>query len=195
MVDLGVPRDIDPRVGKLNDVYLYSIDDLRKVADESLDRRQEAARKALDTINSEVGEYLRWLHGARAAEGLRQLREHADGNADELALRALHQLQAGGDAETIVRQLSHTLTHRILHGPSTRLREAAEEQHDDVLRAAAWIFEPQNVEDPLPVESFPAAQDPFAPADTSSTGAPQDDADAGNDQDEGESGKARRAGT
>jgi len=144
MVDLGVPRDIEPSVGKLNDVYLYSIDDLRKVADESLDRRQEAARKAVDTIDSEVGEYLRWLHGARAAEGLRQLREHADGNAEALAMRALHQLQAGGDAESIVRQLSQTLTHRILHGPSTRLREAAEEQHDDVLRAAAWIFEPHD---------------------------------------------------
>jgi len=167
MVDLGVPRDIAPSIGKLNDVYLYSIDDLRKVADESLDRRQQAARKALNTINSEVGEYLRWLHGARAAEGLRQLRAHADGNAAALARRALHQLEAGGDAEAIVQQLSQTLTHRILHGPSTRLREAAEEQHDDILRAAAWIFEPQDVES---IEAPQPSADESSEAETPDTG-------------------------
>ncbi len=141
MVDLGVPRDIDPRVGKLNDIYLYTIDDLRQVADESLGKRQHAARQAGGTIDHEVHEYLRWMHGARAAEGLRRLRGDAERNADELAARALRQIQAGGDTESVLRQLGSTLTHRILHGPSTRLREAAEARHDDILRAADWLFE------------------------------------------------------
>jgi glutamyl-tRNA reductase len=141
LVDLGVPRDIDPDAGKLRDIYLYTIDDLRKVADESLDKRQDAARQAVGTIEREVREYLRWLHGARAAEGLRQLRTHAEEQAAALAERAIHQVEAGGDAAAAIRQLSSTLTHRILHGPSTRLRRAAEEQHDDILRAADWLFE------------------------------------------------------
>ncbi len=144
MVDLGVPRDIEPLTAKLNDVYLYTIDDLRKVADESLDKRQDAAKQAVNTIDHEVREFLRWVHGTRAAAGLRQLREHADRQAQALADRALHQIRAGGDPEAAVRQLSNTLTHRILHGPSTRLRQAAEEQHDDVLRAADWLFEPDD---------------------------------------------------
>lgn len=144
MVDLGVPRDIDARVGKLNDIYLYTIDDLRQVADESLDRRRSAARQALGTIDHEVREYLRWLHGARAAQGLRRLRCQAEEDAEALAVRALHQIEAGGDPESVVRQLSTTLTHRILHGPSTRLRRAAEEQHDDILRAADWLFESED---------------------------------------------------
>jgi len=148
MVDLGVPRDIDPRAEKLRDVYLYTIDDLRKVADESLGKRQDAARQAVGTIDREVREYLRWLHGARAARGLRRLRTHADRQAEVLAERALHQIEAGGDPEAVVRQLSSTLTHRILHGPSIRLRRAAEEQHDDVLRAADWLFEPEGFEPP-----------------------------------------------
>jgi glutamyl-tRNA reductase len=156
MVDLGVPRDIDPLTAKLNDVYLYSIDDLRKVADESLDKRQDAARQAVSTIDREVHEFLRWVHGARAAAGLRQLRDHADRQAEALAERALHQIRAGGDPEAAVRQLSNTLTHRILHGPSTRLRQAAEEQHDEVLRAADWLFEP---DDSSLDEEFPEPDD------------------------------------
>ncbi|MEM1411073.1 MAG: glutamyl-tRNA reductase [Pseudomonadota bacterium] len=141
LVDLGVPRDIEPAAAKLSDIYLYTVDDLRKVADESLDKRQSAAREARDTIDHEVQEFLRWVHGARAAAGLRQLRASAEQHATELAERALHQIEAGGDPEAAVRQLSNTLTHRILHGPSTRLRRAAEEQHDDILRAADWLFE------------------------------------------------------
>jgi glutamyl-tRNA reductase len=141
MVDLGVPRDIAPAVGELNDVYLYSIDDLRQVADESLSKRREAAQAATDRIEHAVDDFLRWLHGMRAAEGLRRLREQAEFDSERLAMRALHQIESGGDPAEVVRQLGNTLTHRILHGPSTRLREAAEQQQDDILRAADWLFE------------------------------------------------------
>jgi glutamyl-tRNA reductase len=141
MVDLGVPRDIEPGAADLDDVYLYTIDDLRQVADESLARRREAAEEAQDRIEAAVNEYLRWMHGARAAEGLRRLREHAEVNGEMLALRARNQIEAGNDPGEVLRQLSHTLTHRILHGPSTRLREAAEQRQDDILRAADWLFD------------------------------------------------------
>ena len=84
---------------KLNDIYLYTIDDLRKVADESLDKRQDAARQARRTIDHEVQEFLRWVHGARAAAGLRQLRESAEHHARELAERALHQIEGRGHVD------------------------------------------------------------------------------------------------
>lgn len=193
LVDLGVPRDIAPEAGKLRDIYLYTIDDLRKVADESLDKRQDAARQAVGTIDREVREYLRWLHGARAAEGLRQLRTHAEEQAAALADRAIHQVEAGGDAAAAIRQLSHTLTHRILHGPSIRLRRAAEEQHDDILRAADWLFEAgddaleavgavEAVEDAVDIHPDPdidAGSEPDDVADTPepSTAAPPRSAD------------------
>jgi glutamyl-tRNA reductase len=140
MVDLGVPRDIEPRVSKIGDIYLYTIDDLRQVADEGLSKRQEAARQATAIIDSEVGEYQRWLHGARAGESLRQLRRSAMTSGQELAEKALRQIRSGGDPEAAIQQLSHGLTQRILHGPSTRLREAAEQQQEDILRAADWLF-------------------------------------------------------
>jgi glutamyl-tRNA reductase len=141
MVDLGVPRDIEPGVAKLQDIYLYSIDDLRQVADEGLSKRQEAANAAVARIETAVTEYLRWMHGARAAEGLRRLRESAELSGAQLAERALHQLEAGNDPADVIKRLSNTLTHRILHGPSTRLREAAELQHDEILKAADWLFD------------------------------------------------------
>ena len=150
MVDLGVPRDMDPRIAELNDVYLYTIDDLRQVADESLNRRQRAAREAESTISSEVNGYLRWLRGARAADSLRLLRQQAELNNATLTERALRQLRAGGDAEAIIQQLGHGLTQRMLHGPSTRLRQAAEEQEDAILRAAAWLFETPDEEPAQP---------------------------------------------
>jgi glutamyl-tRNA reductase len=195
MVDLGVPRDIDPRVGKLRDVYLYTIDDLRKVADESLGKREEAAREALGTIDHEVREYLRWVHGVRAAAGLRRLRDHAEENARELAERALHQIQAGGDPEAIVHKLGSTLTHRILHGPSIRLRRAAEEQHDDILRAADWLFEPEAFSgDDSDVDSLDGSSEE---THTDIAGQPGESAtgsrDGGNDAEEDELAARRRS--
>jgi glutamyl-tRNA reductase len=148
MVDLAVPRDIDPRVGKLDDVYLYSIDDLHQVADENLGQRERAARDADGLVDTAVTQYMGWLHGARAADSLRRLRAAADRNSAELASRALHQIEAGGDPAQVVQQLANTLTHRLLHGPSRRLREAAEQQHFEFLKAADWLFE--DVDDPEP---------------------------------------------
>ncbi len=141
MVDLGVPRDIAPEAADLSDVYLYSIDDLRQVADENLSHRQRAAVAAESAIVDARREFMRWLHGQRAAEGLRRLRGQAERNGLELAKRALNQIRSGGDTAAIVEQLANTLTHRILHLPSIRLREAAEQQQDDVLKAADWLFE------------------------------------------------------
>jgi glutamyl-tRNA reductase len=148
MVDLAVPRDIDPRVGKLDDIYLYSIDDLHQVADENLGQRERAARDADGLVDTAVTQYMGWLHGARAADSLRRLRAAADRNSAELASRALHQIEAGGDPAQVVQQLANTLTHRLLHGPSRRLREAAEQQHFEFLKAADWLFE--DVDDPEP---------------------------------------------
>jgi len=147
LVDLGVPRDIAPEVAELGDVYLYTIDDLRQVADENLSHRQDAAASAEIAIVEARQEFMRWLHGQRAAEGLRRLRTRAERSGEELARRAVNQLEAGGDPAHIVEQMANTLTHRILHMPSTRLREAAEQQQDDILKAADWLFEDDMQED------------------------------------------------
>jgi glutamyl-tRNA reductase len=65
-------------------------------------------------------------------------------NSDELVNKALRKIRAGQDPEQVIAKLAHTLTKRILHLPSTRLRQAAEDQDDDLLRVANRLFEPED---------------------------------------------------
>ncbi len=144
LVDIAVPRDIHPDVGKLGNVYLYTIDDLQKVVNENISKRTEAAEAATDDVNKSVEEFMRWLNSARAAVYLKNLHKHARMNSEELVAKALRKIEAGKDPEKVITQLANTLTKRILHLPSTRLRQAAEEQDDELLRVANRLFEPED---------------------------------------------------
>ncbi len=141
LVDIAVPRDIEPSVADHPDAYLYTIDDLQQVADENSEHRNRAARSATRLIQSSVEDFMRWLHGARAAKFLKRLRSHAEQSSEELVEKALKQIKIGKDPEKVVRQLASTLTNRILHVPSIRLRQAAESQKYGILKAADWLFE------------------------------------------------------
>jgi glutamyl-tRNA reductase len=140
MVDIAVPRDIDPAVAKLDDVYLYTIDDLQEVVDENVKHRSAAAEAAAAEVDAAVGSFMRWLYGIRAARSLKRIRHQSHGNEEELVERALRRLRAGHDPQQVLEQLASTLTNRILHGPSQQLRQAAEQQRYEILKAADWIF-------------------------------------------------------
>ena len=144
LVDIAVPRDIHPDVGKLGNVYLYTIDDLQKVVDENLSKRTEAAEAATGDVTEAVEEFMRWLNSARAAVYLQNMHKHARRNSEELVAKALRKLEAGKDPEKVVTQLANTLAKRILHLPSTRLREAAEQQDEELLKVANRLFEPED---------------------------------------------------
>ena len=144
LVDIAVPRDIHPGVGKLGNVYLYTIDDLQKVVYENMSKRTEAAETATGDVNESVEEFMRWLNSARASVYLKNLHKHARMNSEELVAKALRKIEAGKDPEKVITQLANTLTKRILHLPSTRLRQAAEEQDDELLRIANRLFEPED---------------------------------------------------
>jgi glutamyl-tRNA reductase len=144
LVDIAVPRDIHPSVGRLGNVYLYTIDDLQKVVDDNLSKRSQAAEVASGDVDQSVEEFMRWLNSARAAVYLQKLHKHARMNSEELAAKALRKIEAGKDPEQVITQLANTLAKRILHLPSTRLRQAAEEQDDELLRVANRLFEPED---------------------------------------------------
>lgn len=144
MVDIAVPRDIHPDVGKLDSVYLFTIDDLQKVVDENISKRNEAAEAAGTDVAEAVEEFMRWLNSARASVYLKNMHKHARQNSAELVQRAMRKIEAGSDPEPVITQLANTLAKRILHLPSTRLRRAAEEQDDELLKAAYRLFEPED---------------------------------------------------
>ena len=144
MVDIAVPRDIEPEIARLRDVYLYTIDDLQQVVDENMQQRSEAARSAQADVDDAVAGFMRWLYGIRANRTLQRIRRQSHEFEQDLTARAINKIRSGQDPEAVLRQMANTLTNKILHLPSKHLREAAEEQDYEVLKAADRIFRREN---------------------------------------------------
>lgn len=140
MVDLAVPRDVEPEVGTLDDVYLYAIDDLQEVIDENLQSRQDAAEQAHDIIADEVHHYLNWQRSLGSVDIISELRTHTQAMSEEVLSKALKQLSAGQSPEESLKFLAHTLTNKFLHYPCTRLRKASEDNKHELLRSARHLL-------------------------------------------------------
>ena len=141
LVDIAVPRDIDPAVGDLPDVYLYTIDDLRQVIDENLRSRREAAREAEAMIELSVEHFMGWWRSLDARNPVVDLRRVAEVDRDETLARARAMLARGKSAEDALAFLANTLTNKLLHAPSANLRAAALRGDEDLLRAAERLFD------------------------------------------------------
>jgi len=126
MVDMAVPRDIEPEVADLEDVYLFSIDDLQQLVDENRQQRELAAGGARLVINEEVAKYLAGARAHDAGPAIRALRRHADGIRQQTVEQARRMLAAGKSSDEVIEYLAATLTNRLLHGPTQALRQASE---------------------------------------------------------------------
>ena len=126
MVDLAVPRDIEPRVADLEDVYLFSIDDLQQLIDENRQQREAAAGGARLLIDQEVARFLSDSRAHDAAPAIRALRQQADAIRGQTLDQARRLLAAGKSADEVMDFLANTLTNRLLHSPTQALRQAAE---------------------------------------------------------------------
>lgn len=140
MLDLAVPRDIDPQVGRLEDVYLYTIDDLRQVIDQNVKARQDEAGAARRIIDADVARFMSGLKVLDAVPMIRDLRSQAETARDQTLDHARRMLAAGHEPEQVLEYLAGTLTNRLLHAPSASLREAAERGDDALAAAAARLF-------------------------------------------------------
>jgi glutamyl-tRNA reductase len=140
MLDLAVPRDVDPRVAALEDVYLYTIDDLRQVVDENVKSREAEAAIARRLIDADVTAFMAALKVRDAVPAIRELRGQAEAARDAALVEARRQLAAGQPADAVIEQLATTLTNRLLHAPSAALREAAESGDAALAEAAARLF-------------------------------------------------------
>jgi len=142
MVDLAVPRDIEPEVGELDDVYLYTVDDLRDLVAEGMRSRREAAAQAEEIIDFHTEEFLSWLRSLDVVTLVRDYRDRAERLRDQVLAKARRQLQGGKPPEEVIGFLAHTLTNKLLHGPSVRLRQAGREGREELLAAANELFRP-----------------------------------------------------
>ena len=144
MVDLAVPRDIEPEVKQLPDVYLYTVDDLAQVVQTGQASRQAAVAQAEVIIDAGVQSFMHWLDQRDPARGvvplIRQLNAQADEwRALELA-RARKRLAKGEDVEAVLEALSRGLTQKMLHGAMAELHAAAPEARDDAAQAIERLF-------------------------------------------------------
>jgi len=135
MVDLAVPRDIDPAVANLGDVYLFSIDDLQQLIDENRQRREVAAVDARTLLDEEVARFLADSRAHDAGPAIRALRESADAIRQQTVDQAKRMLASGKSSEEVIDFLASTLTNRLLHAPTQALRQASESADPELAQA------------------------------------------------------------
>ena len=146
MVDIAVPRDIEPAVGELEDVFLYGIDDLRQVIDDNRRSREAAAREADAIIDLQVERYMAWRRALTVRNPAVDMRQHAELHRDEVLEKARAMLARGKSPDEALAFLANTLTNKLLHHPSARLREAALAGDMDLLHAAGRLYGLDNKE-------------------------------------------------
>ena len=140
MVDIAVPRDIEPEVGELDDVYLYTVDDLHEVIEETLKSRQGAAQAAEELVSVGADDFMQRLRELAAVDVLKAYRQQAERLRDEELAKAQRLLAAGGNAEDVLAQLARGLTNKLLHAPSVQLKKISADGRFEALAVAQELF-------------------------------------------------------
>lgn len=140
MVDIAVPRDIEPEVGNLDDVYLYTVDDLHEVIEENLKSRQGAARAAEELVANGADEFMLRLRELAAVDVLKAYRQQCESLRDEELAKAQRALANGSPAEEVLQQLARGLTNKLLHAPSVQLKKLTAAGRLDALALAQELF-------------------------------------------------------
>lgn len=133
MVDIAVPRDIETQVSELDDVYLYTVDDLKEVIEENQRSRENAARQAEEIVESGAHEFMRQLRSLDAVDLLTAFRSQAEAVRDQEMEKALKQLANGKPADDVIQMLARGLTNKLLHHPTIQMRKASAEGRTDLL--------------------------------------------------------------
>ncbi len=125
LVDLAVPRDIEQEAAELDDIFLYSLDDLSHIVSANLDERRSAVVQAEAIIDNQVGQFMRWMDTRASVPLVRALREQAEAARRQELERALRRLERGEAPALVLESLSQGLTNKLLHAPTQALNESA----------------------------------------------------------------------
>lgn len=140
MVDIAVPRDIEPEVEELDDVYLYTVDDLHEVIEDNRRARQKAADVAQEIIDQEAEDWSRQQRSLAVVDTIRAFRDSVEKIRDEEVDKALAALERGQDSRSVISALARSLTNKLMHKPTTRLKQAGEEGSDETIDATHELF-------------------------------------------------------
>ena len=140
MVDLAVPRDIEAEVGKLDDVFMYTLDDLGQIVEAGLESRQAAVVEAEAIIDASVASFLQWVDARETVPTIRALRDNAERTRRNELTHAQKMLARGDDPAQVLEALSHGLTNKLLHPPTHALNQAEGSERTDLSRLIARIY-------------------------------------------------------
>jgi glutamyl-tRNA reductase len=133
MIDLAVPRDIEPEVGRLADVYLYSVDDLGRMVQSGTDARRAAVVQAEAIIETRVQNFMHWLQSREIVPAIINLQKSADQVREAELERARRMLARGESADLVLEQLAHALTQKYMHGPLAALNRSEDDERAQLL--------------------------------------------------------------
>jgi glutamyl-tRNA reductase len=140
MVDLAVPRDIEQEVGELDDVFLYTLDDLQGIVQGNLDARRAAVQQAEAIIDTQVGQFMHWMQVRQSVPLIRALRGQAEEARRHEVERALKLLAKGDDPKQVLEALSQGLTNKLMHAPTQALNEATGDERRTLADTLARLF-------------------------------------------------------
>ena len=146
MVDLAVPRDIEEQVGDLDDVFLYTVDDLQSIIAQNLENRRKAAVEAESIVDNQSDVFMSWLRGLNTQDTVINFRKQCLSERDQLLEKALIQLKSGKNSEAVIGELATKLTNKFMHAPTSALQSAAQGGELDKLIYLRDIFNIDNSE-------------------------------------------------
>ena len=141
MVDVAIPRDIEPEVGSLDDVYLYNLDDLQKIVVNNLRARGDCAKEAALLVDLYGEHYMKQCQALDSVAVIKAYRNKMETIRDNALQQAKHMLYKGGSTEAVLESLARNLTNKLMHEPSVQIRQASYEGRRDLLETARILFD------------------------------------------------------
>jgi glutamyl-tRNA reductase len=148
LADFAVPRDVEREVAELDDVFLYSLDDLGTIVQEGAESRQSAAAEAEAIVAQKVGAYRAWQESRAAVPAIVELRRRADQYREAELARARARLSRGEDPTEVLEGLARGLANKFLHHPTQALSRAGEGDRESLARALEALFPPPEPAEP-----------------------------------------------
>lgn len=141
LIDLAMPRDIEPEVKKIPNVALFHLDDLKKIIDNNTHHKKEACHQAEVILKTEVEKFSQQMRVYHARHVIARYRAQLENIRDAEFQKALAQLKRGIDPEIVLTQFGNQLLNKILHHPTVKLREAAAEEQCELFQNIKKVFE------------------------------------------------------
>ena len=141
VADLAVPRDVEPSVAELEDIYLYTVDDLEGVIKDNLEHREKAAFQAEEIIDAKVSHFMGWLGALDTVPTIRRYRDNARSTRVSVLEKARRLIRNGASVDEALNYLANTLTNKLTHSPTVRIREAGAHSRPEIIEAARILLD------------------------------------------------------